>query len=469
MTRWWRPLGMRVRLTFWHVAAMIVVLAVYAAGVFAFVSRSVSHALDGRLRGDYTWAEEMWEQRPVGTLTWFEADEGGQDEDKPWLQVWSPKGELLFRTAAAKRIPVPQSAALASRADGQIVPVAADGEAVRVLTRATTVGGKGVIIQVARSEAPLRQELRDLTLFLALGLPFGVAAAGVGGYALARGALTPLQRMAERARSINAARLNDRLPVENPHDELGTLASVFNDTLARLEGSFQQMKQFTADVSHQLRTPLTAIRTVGEVGLREGRSPDKYRRIIGSMLEEADRLTCLIDRLLTLSRTSGAPVQLCNETVDLRGLADDVASHLSVLAEENGQSIVVDQVGSPWCEGDRLMLRQALINLVDNAIKYSPADTEILVRVVDSRTGPTLEVSDRGPGIAPERRALIFERCYRVSPESDSRGAGLGLAISKWAVEAHHGHLSWEHRAGGGSTFRITMPRAAGEPLAAAG
>jgi heavy metal sensor kinase len=469
MKRWWRPLGVRVRLTFWHVAVMIVVLAVYAAGVFAFVSRSVSHALDGRLRGDYTWAAEMWEQRPDGTLTWFEADEAGQDEDKPWLQVWSPKGELLFRTAAAKRIPVPQSAALASRADGQIVPVTADGEAVRVLTRGATVGGKGVIIQVARSEAPLRQELRDLTLFLALGLPFGVAAAGVGGYALARGALTPLQRMAERARSINAARLNDRLPVENPHDELGTLASVFNDTLARLEGSFQQMKQFTADVSHQLRTPLTAIRTVGEVGLREGRSPDKYRRIIGSMLEEADRLTCLIDRLLTLSRTSGAPVHLCNETVDLRSLADDVASHLSVLAEENGQSIVVDHVGSPWCEGDRLMLRQALINLVDNAIKYSPADTEILVRVADSRTGPTLEVSDRGPGIAPERRALIFERCYRVSPESDSRGAGLGLSISKWAVEAHHGHLSWEHRTGGGSTFRITMPGAASEPLAAAG
>ena len=315
----------------------------------------------------------------------------------------------------------------------------------------------------------MRQELRDLTLFLALGLPFGVAAAGVGGYALARGALTPLQRMADRARSINAARLNDRLPVENPHDELGTLASVFNDTLGRLEGSFQQMKQFTADVSHQLRTPLTAIRTVGEVGLREGRSPDKYRRIIGSMLEEADRLTCLIDRLLALSRTSGAPVHLCSETVDLRGLADDVASHLSVLAEENGQSIVVDHVGSPRCEGDRLMLRQALINLVDNAIKYSPADTEILVRVVDSRAAQTLEVSDRGPGIAPERRALIFERCYRVSPESDSRGAGLGLSISKWAVEAHHGQLSWERRAGGGSTFRITVPRAPGEPLAAAG
>jgi heavy metal sensor kinase len=465
----WRPLGVRIRLTLWHVAVMVVVLAVYAAGVFAFVSRSVSHALDGRLRGDFTWAAEMWEQRPDGTLTWFDADDAAQDEDKPWLQVWSQKGELLFRTAAAKRIPVPRSAELASRATGQIVPVPTEGSAMRVLSRAATIGGHGVIIQVARSEAPLRKELGDLTLFLALGLPFGVAAAGVGGYALARGALTPLERMADRARSINAARLKDRLPVENPRDELGRLAAVFNDTLGRLEGSFQQMEQFTADVSHELRTPLTAIRTVGEVGLREGRSPDTYRRIIGSMLEEADRLTCLIDRLLTLSRTSVGPAQLCSEVVDLRDLADDVASHLSVLAEENGQSIVVDHVGAPSCEGDRLILRQALINLVDNAIKYGPADSEILVRVLEGRTGPTVEVSDRGPGIAPERRARIFERCYRVSPGTDSRGAGLGLSISKWAVEAHRGHLSWEQRVGGGSTFRIIVPRAGSELLAAAG
>lgn len=459
MKRWWRQLGVRTRLTLWHVAVMVVVLAVYAAGVFTFVSRSVSHALDVQLRSDYTWAAEMWETRPDGTLTWFEADDVAQDEDKPWLQVWSQEGELLFRTAVARRIPVPQSAALAARADGRIVPVSAEGQAVRVLTRAATVGGQGVIIQVARSEAPLQQELRDLVLFLALGLPFGVAAAGVGGYTLARTALAPLERMADRARSISAARLKDRLPVENAHDELGRLAVVFNDTLARLEATFQQMEQFTANVSHELRTPLTAIRTVGEVGLREGRSPDAYRRIIGSMLEEADRLTCLIDRLLTLSRTGIGPAQLHLETLDLCELANDVASHLSVLAEENGQSIVVDYAGAPSCEGDRLMLRQALINLVDNAIKYSPAQSEILVRVVDGRLGPTVEVSDRGPGVAADLGARIFERSSRVSPEASRRGAGLGLSISKWAVEAHDGQLGWEHRAGGGTTFRLSVPR----------
>jgi heavy metal sensor kinase len=467
MSLWGRSLGFRIRLTLWHVAVMVVVVAVYATGVYAFVSRSVSNALDARLRGDFTWAEQMWEQRPDGSLTWFDAEDGSRDEDKPWMQVWDATGQLLFRTAVASRIPVPDSAALAAEADGRIVSLRTPDARVRVLSRMAIIGGKGVVIQVARSEELMRQELRDLMLFLVLGLPFGVAAAGVGGYALARGALAPLDRMADRARSITAVRLHDRLPVDNPRDELGRLAVVFNDTLGRLEGSFQQMQQFSSDVSHELRTPLTAIRMVGEVGLREARNADAYRRIIGSMLEEADRLTCLIDRLLTLSRTSAGSAQLCSESVDLYALADEVSSHLGVLAEEKGQSIVVARDGSPHCAGDRLMLRQALINLVDNAIKYSPADSEILIRVVDGRSGPTVEVSDRGPGISPERRGRIFERGYRGSSGDESRGAGLGLSISKWAVEAHRGQLSWDRRPGGGSTFRITLPGANGHLAAA--
>jgi heavy metal sensor kinase len=458
MNRWPFPFGVRARLTLWYVAAMVVVLTVYAAGVFGFVSRSVSRALDGRIRSDFTWAAEMWEQQSDGSLTWFAAEDVGQDEDNPWLQVWSPSGDLLFQTAVARRNPVPESAALAARTDGRIVAAGASGPTFRVLSRPALVGGTRVVIQVARSEAPMRRELRELTLFLALGLPFGVAAAGLGGYALARGALAPVNRMAARARSITAARLDDRLPVDNPHDELGRLALVFNQTLERLEASFQQMQQFTADVSHELRTPLTAIRTVGEVALREPRSPDAYLGIIGSMLEEVDRLTCLVDRLLTLSRATSGQTHLRIEAVDLRELADDVVAHLGVLAEENNQTIVVEHVGAARSDGDRLMLRQALINLLDNAIKYSPAGSQIHVRVSASQAGATLEVCDTGPGIAPERSARIFDRFYRAPSGADRGGMGLGLSISKWAVEANRGQLSWEGRAGGGSVFRITLP-----------
>src|SRR5207248_2475702 len=175
-------------------------------------------------------------------------------------------------------------------------------------------------IQVARSETLMQYELRQLFFMLALGLPLGVAAAGAGAYSLARLALAPVDRMADRARHITAERLSDRLPVGNPNDELGRLATVFNETLSRLESSFDQMRRFTADVSHELRTPLTAIRSVGEVGLRGRRDQGEYRAIIGSMLEEVDRLAVLVDRLLTLSRAETGEARLSIEPIALKDL-----------------------------------------------------------------------------------------------------------------------------------------------------
>ena len=227
--------------------------------------------------------------------------------------------------------------------------------------------------------------------------------------------------MAERAQSITADRLHDRLPIGNPNDELGRLASVFNDTLGRLEASFDQMRRFTADVSHELRTPLTAIRSVGEVGLRERRDDKAYRGIIGSMLEEVDRLASLVDRLLRWSRAETGQAKLAQEVIDLRELADDVVAHLGVLAEEKQQSLIVEQAGTPRGLGDRLVLRQALINLVDNAIKYTPDGGAIRVRVSESPRHVTIEVIDSGPGIAPELRTRIFDRYGRGEPPGAAR------------------------------------------------
>src|SRR5205823_2990825 len=179
---------------------------------------------------------------------------------------------------------------------------------VRRLSGPYTVDGLPVVIQVARSEEPIRRELGELLMILGAGLPLAVAIAGMGGYFLARRALAPVSRMLERARTITAERLGERLPVENPGDELGQLAAVFNDAFARLERSFEQLRRFTADASHELRTPLTAMRSVGEVGLRERRDAAAYREIIGSMLEETDRLGRVVEGLLTLSRADGGEV-----------------------------------------------------------------------------------------------------------------------------------------------------------------
>jgi signal transduction histidine kinase len=256
--------------------------------------------------------------------------------------------------------------------------------------------------------------------------------------------------------------------VHNPDDELGRLAAVFNETLARLQTSFEQMRRFTADVSHELRTPLTAIRSVGEVGLRGHRDEAAYRGIVGSMLEEADRLASLIDRLLTLSRAeTGQAAPLARQPLPLRTLADDVVAHLSVLAEEKRQTIEVEGADVMGV-ADRLVLRQAVINLVDNAIKYSPAGGRIHVRIAETAREAVIDIVDSGPGIPDDARDRIFDRFYRVEDGGPTHGVGLGLSIAKGAVEANGGRLALETSGPTGSTFRITIPRVTAGPPAAA-
>jgi heavy metal sensor kinase len=485
MMRWWRSHSVRVRLTLWYVVTMVAVLAVYAAAVLAFIDRSASQALDQQLRRDFQWISAAIYYTPEGALTSNEPEEIVPEEGLPWVQVWHADGRsLLFRNAEALRTPIPQSQSLAAQADGQIVPVPTETAPMRVLSRrggicrsvermvvaGLCVAPEGdepplspipVVIQVARSETPLRQERSELMLMLALGLPVAVALAGIGAYTLARRALSPIERMTDRARTITAERLSDRLPVHNPEDEMGRLATVFNETLGRLEASFDQMRRFTADVSHEVRTPLTAIRSVGEVGLREHRDEAQYRAIIGSMLEEVDRLASLVDRLLTLSRAETGQAKLTLEDVDLRDLADNVTAHLGVLAEEKGQSIAIERTGAAVAHADRLCLRQALINLVDNAIKFTPRDGRIGIRMSETANDAVIDVIDTGRGIDAESRERIFDRFYRIGDgTAETRGVGLGLSIAKGAVEATGGRLTLEVSGPSGSTFRITVPRA---------
>ena len=461
---WWTAHSVRRKLTLWYVGAMIVVLAVYAAAVYSFVSRSLSQSLDQQLRRDFQWAAATVYQTREGLFTWTDPQEIVAEEELPWVQVWSDRGDLLFANFEAERRRIPEARALAlatdTTSDAPAV-VNTPGAPTRVLSRRGSIGPQPVVIQVARSEAAMRQSLSELLLVLALGLPIAVALAGLGGYTLARRALAPVERMTERARSITAERLSDRLPVTHPDDEMGRLATVFNETLGRLEGSFEQMRQFTADVSHELRTPLTAIRSVGEVGLREHRGDAEYRSIIGSMLEEVDRLASLVDRLLTLSRAEMGVSKVGHDDIDLQKLADEVVSHLSVLAEEKKQSITVECTGSPQSTGDRLAIRQAVINLVDNAIKFSPAGGRIMIRVAETPRDVVLDVIDTGPGIDGDARTRIFDRFYRdATVTGATAGTGLGLSIAKGAVEANAGRLTLESSAVSGSTFRMTLPSA---------
>jgi Mg2+-importing ATPase len=300
-------------------------------------------------------------------------------------------------------------------------------------------------------------------LVLLVFLPGAAGAFAAAGYFVAGRALAPLKVLAERARRLSARSLSERLPVINARDELGQLAGVFNGMLGRLEDSFAELKRFTADASHELRTPLTAIRAVGEVGLRHGDTP-ALRDAVGSMLEEAARLNQLIDRLLLLAQADDdmAPVHLAAAPV--RNVVTQVTDLLSVVAEEKGQSFEVNEVQDVFAVMDSELLRLALMNLVQNAIRYGPPGKPIRLCAAASGAQAVIEVADEGPGISRQHHTKIFERFYRVD-KARSRpqgGTGLGLAIVKWAVERMSGSVEIESETGRGSVFRVRLPLAGG-------
>src|SRR6267143_693749 len=263
--------------------------------------------------------------------------------------------------------------------------------------------------------------------------------------------------MATQAKKISAERLSDRLSIENLEDELGKFGTVFNDMLGLLQAELDQLRRLTAYASRELRTPLTAIRSVGEVALQDQRSPAEYRDVIGSMLEEVDRLTRLAESLLALSRADAGHVQLQREDIPLVRLAREASSVVEVLAEEKRQRIDIEGDTNLVVSVDRLILRQAIVNLLDNAIKYSPPESRILVRVQsggDERV--FLDVLDQGPGIPSEHQPYVFDRFYRVDKARTREwgGTGLGLSITRWAIEAHAGGITVKSEEGQGSTFQ---------------
>jgi heavy metal sensor kinase len=448
----------------WYVLVLGFLLLAYAAGTSAYLFHSLREQLDDNLLEDVETVEGLLKLTPDGAVT-LEPTHAEEHEFNPqrFVEVWSPESTLLYRSPALRGQRL-DGAPRPGEATTETSPSSlrlADGMRVRLAATTPMVGTRRVLLRVAHSEEPLWQEMQEFVSVLLLALPLGLMLAGFGGFVLARKALAPVDVMAHKAERISAERLSERLPVENPDDELGQLAQAFNATLARLEGAFEQLRRFTADASHELRTPLTAIRSVGEVALQTPKSATEYRDVIGSMLEETDRLTRLVDSLLTLSRADAGHAHVDRKEVSMLGLAQEASSLVEVLAEEKRQRISVQGESALAVSGDRLILRQALINLIDNAIKYSPTGAEIVVQVHKGRDSRVIvEVIDQGPGVSEEHQVRIFDRFYRVDKARSREwgGAGLGLAIARWAVEVHGGQIAVESAEGHGSTFRVTLP-----------
>ncbi len=460
-----RPRHVRTQLTLWYVGVLAGVLILYVAGTSVFLFFNLRRELDRNVIQDLETVEGLLAFAPNGTLrlgTGYHDENDPDNQQERLMEVRSLDGALLYRnkqlgSRSLGGVPAPGEGQEGYSERSSRLP---DGTRIRLVSRLHAIGDRPALIRLAYSEEPLWHELREMLSVLLLGLPVTLAIAGFGGYALARRALAPLDAMAQRAEKITAERLSERLPVENPEDELGHLARVFNDTLARLQRSFEQLRRFTTDASHELRTPLTAIRSVGEVGLQKQGDAAYYRDIIGSMLEEANRLTHLVDSLLTISRADAGHIQLHRSGFPLLDLVQEAATLLEVLADEKGQRLAIEGDGNPVVYVDRHILRQALVNLIDNAVKYSPVGGNISVRVKSGAPGEAIvEVKDSGPGIDPEHQSKVFDRFYRVDKarSREAGGAGLGLSIAKWAVEANDGRIELESEGNEGCTFRIRL------------
>lgn len=467
----WQRLTLRARLTAAFALVFGAMLVAYALAVYLLIRDRFAAELDHRLDQELEIAERSIGRDADGRLAWRHAHEpeyaeGERSRNVSWLDAWRADGQLALRrqdaASASGETPIPPLDAAWTGLRSMELP----GEMrLRLIQRRVSIEGEAFLLRAALREDDFARGLVVVLWVMVGGLPIALLLAAGSGYWLAGRGLSPIQRMADEAEAIHAGRLDARLPVDNPHDEPGRLAIAFNALLARLEAAFGELRRFTADASHELRTPLTVIRSVGEVGLREPHSEAEYRNLIGTMLEEVDRLTLLTTMLLELTRAEGGSATMKRNPIDLRDLIRDAAGFLGVLADEARVRIELDLPADPVSViGDWTMLRQALVNLLDNAIKHSPpgAVAALACRVQGDLVEAT--VSDQGEGIAAEQLRRIFDRFYRVDAARSrqdgnrSGGFGLGLAIARWAVEAHGGRIEVESTPGQGSVFRIVLP-----------
>lgn len=344
---------------------------------------------------------------------------------------------------------------------GQIVP-ATGRDAIRVLTMPIMENARVTeIVQVGMSLRRAHAELGHYLETLLLLIPVGVGLAALGGAVIARVALRPVEEMARTARRITAEDLRRRLEHRGSGDELDRLTETLNDMLARLEAAFTQTRRFAADAAHELRTPLTVLKGGIEVALRAARSPEEYRSVLASSLEEVERLIRLAEDLLLLSRSSAGP-ETSRQRVELEPLLLDVFDTGARLGQAAGVSVRIDESGAASVLGDAVALRRAVLNLVENAVKYTAPGGKVELSLVRGDGRATITVADTGIGMEPTETERIFEPFVRLDAARgrETGGSGLGLAIARSIVMAHGGALTVESRPGAGSRFTISLPLA---------
>jgi two-component system OmpR family sensor kinase len=351
----------------------------------------------------------------------------------------------------------------ALRSDRTYRNISAERGGLRAYAVRFTANGQTWSLVILRSRHAQQEILEEIRVAFAWLIPLGVLLASVGGYFLASRSLAPVAAMGAQAERISAENLHDRLAVRNPNDELGRLAQTFNDLLDRLDQSFERQRRFISDASHELRTPVSILRGEAEVALSQpSRSPKEYRESLAVLHEEAQRLARIVEDLFTLTRADAGEYRLTRSDFYLDELAADCVRATRALAQAKHITLSVTPAHEMPVRADEDLLRRMILNLLDNAIKYTPEGGNVSVSCDSAPDGYELSVTDSGPGIPVDMQSKIFERFFRVdrarSRTGRDGGAGLGLAIARWIAEAHLGRIELVRSDAAGSAFKVYIP-----------
>jgi two-component system OmpR family sensor kinase len=463
----------RARLTLWYVSLLAAILVVVLVMVYVLLARALYVRIDDSLQAVVQIAatsltNDLAEGQTVEDAARSTAAELASRQQL--VAIYDGRGRLLGEAGREDDIvvPLPPTGEISADDEASLLTIVEaddlDDRHRLALRRVTIPPGVEYVIVVGSSLEPTDEELESLRGILAYLVPLSLVVAGIGGWFLAGRSLSPVVAMADRARKIGVESLNARLPVANPRDELGLLAGTFNELLARLETSVEQQRQFIADASHELRTPVTIARTAARVALQQPtRTESEYRETLEIVEQETIRLSRIVDDMFTLTRADAGNYPVRTTPMYLDEVVDEVVRAARVVATTREVSIAVECLHSAAFTGDEELIRRLIINVLDNAIRYSPAGGA--VRVALDRAGAmyAISISDQGPGIAEEVQSRIFERFYRVDAArthdgASDGGAGLGLALARWIAHVHDGDIRLAASSRLGSTFVITLP-----------
>jgi heavy metal sensor kinase len=474
-------MSLRLKLTLWYGLLVLAVLILLAGIRFAGQRQLLQNQIDYALRVVADIVDSSLPRRTPTRETIQKAvariikDYPDIELKGAVIEVYNGERRLIYSSSLAEEERLPLTDEMWSTAHRQkshlVTTELPDGSEIRLLTKPIfDRQALAYVIQIGRSSREAESSLQNALLVNTLFIVAAILLVSVGGWWLTRRALDPLQTVMQSAHRISSGELSHRIETAGYSEEILELAQAFNQMTERLEASFRQITDFSDNVSHELRIPLSILRGQTEVSLRRARSEEEYRQVLLSNLEEVQRMEKIVERLLFLSRADRGEITIVRAQVDLRDLVTSVAAQFAVPTQQKQLRLMVEipEAAEPKdllsppdglvTIGDELLLRELLLNLLQNAVTATPAGGSVTLGLARRDGGVELSVADTGCGIPPEEIPHIFERFYQVDRSRASQGSGLGLSLCQWIVEAHGGRITIDSAVGRGSRFTVHLP-----------